>query len=593
MVEFKQVTVSDRPAYTYVTTNKGTEAVIREIRRSRFIALDCETTGLRPYHDSKLRLLSITTSIGSTFVVDCFSCNPRRIIRHLSRSRKKIIAHNWAFDANFLNQYGFTFERCRLRDTHILAFLLHCGSKHKSNLGYCLWKYLGVETDKSHQKSDWSGDLTTDQLDYAAKDTKHLLDLYLVLLEKCKQAKLMRIVALEHHVLRAVLWMMRTGMRVDSAKWMGIYADCLANRATEDKLMRAMVPARSFGSPFDWRKQADLKSALLRLGHRVGSTAKKKLALELDGLTGASSDFIHALLRFRRADQVVKAFGPGWLKAVDGYGYVHPTPQQCRPETGRFSYSDPNVQQIPRGPHRKCFLPRPGNVVVKADYSGIELRMMAHVAPDQEMILAFQNGADLHTKTAQDVLGIAEPTKNDRTLAKALNFGLIYGCGPETLREQLAANWGIILTIDECARYKRKFFNTYWGIEQYLEQCKKKEDYAWRSKWGRRRLGMGKTYNEKMRRFQTQFNKWANTPIQGNSADGMKKAIAEVYKRRKQIPGVRMLAVVHDEIVLECPKPLAFQCAEWLKDIMEKSMQPLLGEVPCVVEYSVGNTWGG
>jgi DNA polymerase I-like protein with 3'-5' exonuclease and polymerase domains len=217
--------------------------------------------------------------------------------------------------------------------------------------------------------------------------------------------------------------------------------------------------------------------------------------------------------------------------------------------------------------------------------------MMAHIAQDQEMIQAFMDNIDLHIKTAQSVLGIADPTKNDRTLAKALNFGLIYGCGPDTLREQLACNWGIILTVDECARYKRKFFNTYWGIEAYLEQCKKKEDYAWRSVMGRRRLGMGKVYNEKTRRMQNQFNRWSNTPVQGNSADGAKIALATVYKRRKEIPGMRLLLMCHDELVLSVPKPLAFQAGPWLQKIMVDSMQPLLGSVPCSVDYSIGDTW--
>lgn len=581
----------NRPAYSLITTNHQLEEVIREVKKSKFIAIDTETSGLRPYHGQRIRLISLSTSTGRDYVIDCFQCNPGKLVRtHLKK--KRIIAHNWAFDANFLSQYGFRFERSKLRDTFILAFLLHCGSKRPAKLDYCLSHYVGVEVDKQYQKSNWSGKLSQEQLDYAASDTKYLIDLYLILFHKIKKAGLGKIAALEHRVLRAVLWMQRSGTLVDSAQWLKIYEQAKKDRAHEDEAMRAMVPARSYGAKFNWRKTADIKSALLRLGHRARSTAKKKLALELVQLSGTPKDFIEALLRWRRADQIIKAFGPKWLQAVTSSGRVHANPQQCLPQTGRFSYSSPNLQQIPGGRHRKCFLARPGYSIIKADYSGIELRMMAWVSRDPIMIEAFQNGADLHRLTAQNVMGVAEPTKDERKFAKILNFGLLYGCGAETLQEQLAT-WGIIMTLEQCAMYKHKFFTAYRGIAAYLEAAKKKQDYAWRSPWGRRRLGMGPEFNKKTGRMQNQFNKNCNTPIQGTSADGMKQAIADVWKYRRQIPGVKMLMVVHDEIVLECPTPLAFQCSTWLRTIMINAMQPLLGTVPCEVEATIGQTWGG
>lgn len=588
---FTRAELCDRPVYTYVTEQEGVNECAREIRRSKYIAIDTETTGLRPYHGDRVRLLSVSCDTGRTWVLDCFSVDPRKCIRSLAG--KKVVAHNWAFDANFLSQYGWKFERTKLRDTHILGFLLHCGSGRKSNLGYLLQRYLGLNVDKSFQKSDWSGTLSAEQLDYAARDTKHLLDLYFILLKKCAQARLKKIVALEHHVLRSVLWMMRTGVQVDTKLWIELYEQARVKRKDTDHAMRALVSTRRYGAAWNWRKATDIKSALFRLGVSVQSTSKKKMALALDGVSGPAEEFIRLLLAWRRADQVVKSFGPKWLTSIDQHSKVHAQPQQCLPETGRFSYSSPNLQQIVKGAHRYCFHDGYGRTIVKADYSTLELRMIAHIANDENMIEAFVNNEDLHIKTAQRVLGVAEPSKNDRTLAKALNFGMVYGAGPETIREQLAANWGIVLTLDQCADYRKQFFATYRGVAAYLERAKKNSDYSWRSPWGRRRLGMGQVYNEKTRRVQNQFNRWANTPVQGTSADGAKKALADVYKYRKQIPGLKCLMFIHDELVVSVPTVWAPIAGPWLKAIMENAMQPLLGKVPCLVEYKFARTWGG
>jgi len=564
---FSPVRFCDRPVYTYVTTQEGVNECAREIRRSKYIAIDTETTGLRPYHGDRVRLISVSCCTGRTWVLDCFSVDPRKCLRSLRN--KKVVAHNWAFDANFLHQYGWRFESCKLRDTFILGFLLHCGSGKNAKLGYLLHRYLGLDLDKSFQKSDWSvPSLSIDQIDYAARDTKHLLDLYFVLAQRCFQAKLKRIVALEHHVLRSVLWMMRTGVQIDVPLWVELYEQARRKRKDADHAMRALVSSRLYGAAWNWRKKADIQSALFRLGVSVQSTSKKKMALALDGISGPAEEFIRLLLSWRRSDQVVKSFGSKWLTALTRSQTVHAQPQQCLPATGRFSYSNPNLQQIPKGPHRNCFVARHGYSFVKADYSTLELRMMAHTADDKVMTLAFQQGADLHKQTAKDILKVPNPTDQDRFLAKAINFGLIFGIGPTTFRENLAANWGIVLPLSECTKYRDRFFEKYAEIDAHLNRAKLQDAPSWRSPWGRRRLGMGPVFNPKFGYMQNQFTKWANTPIQGASADGNKQALALIYRRRKQIPGLRLLMTVHDEIVLEVPSVWAFVTADWLKKIM-------------------------
>lgn len=587
---FQQASLLQKPFdYILVKEQSQLKEVIQAVCRSRAVAIDTETTGLRPYNGARVRIISLRCDKRS-YVIDCFSVDPTKLVKKLNK--KRLIAHNWAFDSNFLGQYGFDLHKARVRDTMILSALLTAGSELRNGLGPVLRRYFKLDLNKDFQKSDWSAELSPEQLEYAARDTYYLIPLYHKLLKRIDKFGLRKIAALEHKVLRAVMWMMKTGVQVDTDKWKMYYRQAIERRIDADANMRRLVPPRSIGPAWKWSKAADIKAALYRLGVDVRSTSKKKLAMELDGLSGPGADFIRELIVWRKASQIAKSFGPKWLLEVNSAGKVHATPQQCLPATGRFSYASPNLQQVPRGNHRHCFH-LDGYQIVKADYSGIELRMMAHVAQDRAMIEAFKNDEDLHKITAQEVLHVAEPTKNDRTLAKALNFGLLYGCGPDALREQLAANWGTILPLEKCAEMKLSWFNKYKGVWRYLEHKKRAVDPVWTSPWGRRRLNMGRVWNEKKKRWDIQFNKNANTPIQGTCADGMKKAIAEVYRRRKEIPGMKMLMVVHDEIVLACPKFYATACAKWLEQIMIDAMQPLLGEVPCAVESKVGQTWGG
>lgn len=581
--------------FTYVSA--GNESALRDcrraIRRSQIVAIDTETTGCSivgtttllgiPY-GTKCRILSVSTDDG-TWVIDCFAIDPSMVVRALHG--RKLIAHNWAYDAQFLCQYGFNPSKAKLRDTFLLSFLLHCGTKKKNSLGYVMQKYLKIGMDKSFQKSDWSGTLSHEQLLYAAADTTNLVELYHVLWLKICRTGLKAIAALEHKVLFGVLEMQRNGVRVDPALWMEIYKQSKERKIDLDRELKEMVKPRTFGGAWNWRKVADVKAACLRLNITLPvnpktnkvQTGKKQLALVDDV-------FVKLLLEWRKCDQIVKTFGPKWLGFISKTdGKVYASFLQCRPETGRFSCDKPNLQQIPRGRHRHCFLADPGKVIVKADYSGIELRLIAKVAPDMGLQKAFAEKLDPHTETAKNVLGKTEPTSEDRTLSKALNFGLLYGCGAEQLRLLLASNWGMILPLEQTEDMHKKFFKTYKGIKAYHDKANREKPTYHRTPWGRRRLGLIDGPNK------SAFTQRVNTPIQSLAADGMKAAVALMIQRKHEVP-VELLMVVHDEFVVQCPKQNATEVAVWLESIMKEAMQPLLSPVQCEVESSWGNSWG-
>lgn len=586
-----------KPAVSFIHVAAGNESALRDcvrsIRRSSVVAIDTETTGqsyvgntllLGVAYGTKCRILSVSTDDG-TWVIDCFAIDPSMVVRALHG--RKVVAHNWAYDYQFLAQYGFQRTKARLRDTFILSFLLHCGTKKKNNLGYVMQKYLKIGMDKTFQKSDWSGTLSHDQLLYAAADTSNLVELYHVLWLRICRTKMKKIAGLEHQVLHGVLEMQHNGIRVDPQAWLLIYKQAKERRADLDRDLKEMVSPRTFGGGWNWRKVADIKAACIRLNIALPvnpdtgkiQTGKAQLAL-VDNI------FIKMILEWRKCDQIVKTFGPKWLGFISKTdGKVHAGFMQCQPETGRFSCNKPNLQQIPRGRHRHCFLADPGKVIVKADYSGIELRMMAKVAPDANLQKAFREKLDPHTETAKNVLGKPNPTGEDRTLSKALNFGLLYGCGPEQLRLQLAANWSMILPIEKTAEMHKKFFATYKGIRKYHDKAASEKPVYHRTLWGRRRLGLVDKPGK------SAFPQRVNTPIQSLAADGMKAAIALMMQRKHQMP-VELLMVVHDEFVVQCPKQNATEVSVWLEGIMKEAMQPLLNPVQCEVESSWGNSWG-
>jgi DNA polymerase-1 len=222
-------------------------------------------------------------------------------------------------------------------------------------------------------------------------------------------------------------------------------------------------------------------------------------------------------------------------------------------------------------------------VLVKADYSQIELRIAAKVAREKSMIEAYRRGEDLHTRTAMLVLGKQDVTKADRQVAKSLNFGLLYGMGAKAFRAYARTNYGVDLTEAQATLYRNKFFRGYPGLKSWHGRVGQTGDTAveTRTLGGRRRLGVD------------QFTMKLNTPVQGTGADGLKQALALLWERRAECPGAVPVLVVHDEIVVECDAGRADAVSAWLKTAMLDGMAALVAPVPVEVEVSVAPTWGG
>jgi DNA polymerase-1 len=239
---------------------------------------------------------------------------------------------------------------------------------------------------------------------------------------------------------------------------------------------------------------------------------------------------------------------------------------------------------LPRGKeYRRCFAAPPGRVLVKADYSQVELRIAAKVSGDQAMRDAYARGLDLHTLTAQRILGKADVTREDRQLAKAVNFGLLYGMGAKGFRVYARSQYGVAMTDAEAARYRQAFFDAYPGLAAWHRRVKRAHAAETRTLAGRRRL-LAVDQSDTLR---------LNTPVQGTGADGLKAALGLLWRRRGDCPGAVPVLAIHDEIVVEADEGQAEAAATWLRRAMLDGMRPYLDPVPVEVEVTAAQTWGG
>lgn len=303
-------------------------------------------------------------------------------------------------------------------------------------------------------------------------------------------------------------------------------------------------------------------------------------------------EIIKNIIKYRGNAKLISTYIEGFLPYVnDKDGRVHGRFHQTITRTGRISSSEPNLQNIPiktdQGKiFRESFIPKEGYVFVDSDYSQIELRVMAHIADDQKMIEAFNNGEDIHRSTAAHILNknINEVTSIERSRAKAINFGIIYGISPFGLSEQIK------VSVSQAKTYIDEYLNKYEGIKKYMEEIVEKatkEGYV-ETLFGRKRY-INEIYSSNFN--LREFGKRAamNTPIQGTAADIVKLAMINTSKALKEENiDANILLQIHDEILLEVKKGEEEKAAKVLKREMENIIKL---KVPLIAETNIGENW--
>ncbi len=546
------------------------------------LGLDCETTGLDPVSD-RLRLVQLATP-ERVYLVDCFAYDPR-VLAPLLAAGPRLIGHNLKFDLRFLAAAGLPVPAGgRLFDTLLAAQLLGAGSEtgylQHCGLAEVTARTLGIALDKTEQRSDWAGALSAAQLTYAARDAAVLLPLADRLEAELAAADLGRVAALEMRALPALVWLEQSGAPFDTDRWADLSDAAVAEQIRLEAELAAEAGALDlFGvGAVNWSSPAQVLRVLRGRGHTLTHTDEATLQALAD-----REPLARTLLAYREASRKATAYGITFAQdhVHPRTGRIHPDYLQLGAASGRMSCQRPNLQNIPRDPaYRACFRPGAGRVLVKADYSQIELRIAAELTGDTRMLQVYAHGEDLHTVTAAAVLDRAggAVTRADRQAAKALNFGLLYGMGAARLREHAASHYGVELTPSEAERFRAGFFMTYPGLRAW-HRGQSGGTVDTRTLAGRRRLGV------------TSFTEKLNTPVQGSGADGLKAALALLWETRDRCPTAVPVFCVHDEIVVECDAAEAEAAQVWLVDAMRRGMASFLRRVPVEVEAKIGADW--
>jgi len=594
---------------------------IGSMQNAATVAFDCETTGLQPVAGG-MRLLQFGALDRLPVVIDCWELedNGWDALQSLFNQERFWLAHNAVFDLGWLQEHGI-YPQGKVLCTMLASRILTNGMPNvKNSLEQVVKRYLSLTISKEQQRSDWSGDLTPEQLEYAAKDVDLLVQLDGPINQRMASACLHKAWFLECAALHSMAQLWRTGLpfnKVDLDKLIDDLDDDHfeagetfitnfdAALPDDHKLPRApehgiilykKEDADRAGTKefFNLNSPAQLLkkfTALLEeapVNQKTGKPSASKLALEE---YAGDHPVIAEYLRWKRLEKR-RQMAETLMKNIDKDGFIRASYLQLGADTGRMSCMSPNLQQIPRDSRfRACVQAPKGFKLVVADYAQMELRLAAAEANDALMIEAFQQGTDLHTLTAMQIYGVDKEnvTKDQRQIAKSANFGLLYGSGAKGLRNYAAA-MGIQMDLDEAAEIRQKFHAAYKGI----------------SKWQRDNAaaanatsGLAPIFirHSGFRRFlpgeHNKLTTRCNTPIQGAGAAVLKRTLGKLWPLL-QADGeeiVRLAGVIHDEVILLVREDHAEIWALQLANVMEDAEAEWLGDVPPLAEAKVGNSW--
>jgi DNA polymerase I len=492
----------------------------------------------------------------------------------------------------------------------------------KHGLQHVVKRYLKLEISKEEQKSDWTGDLTHNQLDYAAYDVELLTQLDGPINQRMAEGNLHKAWFLECKALPTMAQLWRTGMPFQRDELEQLHQDLAADH---ERLGEAFIDTLDEALPEGKKLPRDPDGTFNLRSKPEGSVragTKKQAGFNLNSpkqlldvfttLIGAvpvdntgKPSASRAALREYVGDHRVVAEYLAWkrvekrrqmvealLKHLGSTGFIKASYMQLGADTGRMSCIGPNLQQIPRDSRfRACVKAPAGWKLVVADYAQMELRLAAAEAEDPLMIRAFQDGLDLHTVTAMQIYGVSEDevTKEMRQISKSANFGLLYGSGARGLRNY-AAGMGVQMDLAEAGEIRAKFHAVYTGISRWQRENaaqanRHRSDAAIRIRnSGLRRILPGDHNSLTVR---------SNTPIQGAGAAVLKRTLGKLWPLLKADGEevVRISGVVHDEVILLVREEHADVWCHQLAAVMQDAEAEWLGPVPPLAEAKAADSW--
>lgn len=587
--------------YKVIKTEEELRKAVELLSTHQVVGLDTETTELDPYY-GRLRLIQLAVPSGVYIVdVDAFRNGDLRKAEALAPLRDLLsaprpikILHNAKFDAKFL-KHTLGADLGGIFDTLLASQLLGAGDiEERHGLEAVASRYLGEAVDKTERLSNWDLELTEAQLEYAARDAAVLLPLREKLIERLKADSLIDVARLEFDCVMTVADMELAGFYMHKDRWLEQLAIVDKRRTLLAEELQCVLAEESlqgtlFGGPqrddINLDSHQQLTQALERLGIPVPDSTRnwklQPLALEYP--------IIATLLEYRTVQKALTSYGQNMIDLINPTTHrLHADFRQIGAPTGRFSCTNPNIQQVPHAvEYRRCFSGHPeGRKLVIADYSQIELRILAEFSGDRAFIEAFRSGADLHRVTAAEVFGVAvdQVTREQRDFAKRLNFGVVYGIGAQ--RFSIMTGVGV----PEAEGILKKYFATYRELDTYLSEAANRAVRERQARTGSGRLVRFRYDDQDRQQISMTKRNGKNTPIQGTSADILKRAL-RLLRDELRGTNAQIVNIIHDEIVVEADAGEAEDVALKVERAMCTAGEEYVKTVPVKVETEIADEW--
>ena len=589
--------------YTLVTTIKDLQKLITMLSKQKQIAFDTETTGLDVMNETVLGI-SFSVHAHEGFYIPLNDENRDEYLTKLKPLFENEgvgkIAQNLKYDMHILANYGIEVKG-HLFDTMLAHYLLQPDMRH--NMDFLAESYLGytpvsieslIGKKGKNQKSFASVDIEQ-QKEYAAEDADVTWQLAKTFEVLCKENTVENVLQeVEMPLVRVLTKMERNGVKLDE-KFLNDYNEQLTEElvATRTKIFEAANTEFNMDSP---KQLGEVLFDQMGIPYKGKKTKTGQYATGEDKLQSYKKDYpiVDDILEYRQIAKLRPTYVDALPKLIDPKtGKVHTTFSQAVAATGRLSSVNPNLQNIPirteRGRKiRKAFIPSDSqHILMAADYSQIELRLIAELSGDKAMLAAFNQGLDIHTATAAKVFNVPldKVSREMRSNAKTVNFGIIYGVSAFGLSQQTD------LTRTESKEVIESYFETYPGIKKYMDE---NIDQARKNGFvstilGRRRILRDINSRNAILRGHAERNA-INTPVQGSAADMIKLAMIAIDKEMtKRNMESLMTLQVHDELVFDVVKTEL----EELKDLVITQMQNALPglKVPIIAEVGLGENW--
>jgi len=594
--------VSEKIESLTVLNRDDLEHMAEQLKEASIFAMDTETTSLDPF-EAELVGMSFSVKEGSSWYLplispdaECLSSEKIKefFIELFSKNDLKIVGQNWKFDWKILKKWGLD-TGAPYFDTMMAAWLID-PLANRYSMDYLADHYLGRKTitysETVGKGENFSSVVIEKASEYAGEDAEITLCLYNILKKKLEEQKLEDLFyKLEMPLIPVLAQMELNGISLNSEE-MKTYGLQLKNKISGvEKQVHSLC-----GHEFNLKSTKQLQQVLFEERKLTpGKKTKTGYSTDTQVLKDLSSeDVVPALvLKHRTLSKLLSTYVETLPDQVNSISdRIHTHYHQNGTATGRISSNDPNLQNIPVKDDagrkiRSCFVPEKGYNFISADYSQIELVILAHISGDSVLVNAYKMGKDIHAQTAALIFGIdvSEVIPDQRRIAKTINFGVMYGMSAFRLSRELS------IPRKDASQFIENYFREYSGIRDYMNKtvAKAEEDFFVTTLSGRKRpVPRIKSKNKMEKSAEERIA--VNTPIQGSAADIMKKSMLAVNKVLiENSMKTRMLLQVHDELILESPEDETEKAMVLVKKAMESVVKL---RVPLRVNIEFGNSWG-